>query len=46
MLFYLNHTRFFGETGGLERPLADYFRRTLWVAGSGTNSPPLPALDR
>lgn len=39
VLFYLDHTGFFAEAGGLSRPLADYFTHNFWVAGSGTNSP-------
>ncbi|MCH0568440.1 amidohydrolase family protein [Streptomyces sp. MUM 136J] len=39
VMFYLDHTGFFAEAGGLQRPLADYFRQNFWVAGSGTNSP-------
>jgi predicted TIM-barrel fold metal-dependent hydrolase len=39
ILFYLDHTGFFAEAGGLRQPLADYFKQNFWVAGSGTNSP-------
>ncbi|MDH2388707.1 amidohydrolase family protein [Streptomyces sp. HNM0663] len=39
VLFYLDHTGFFADAGGLARPLADYFRQNFWVAGSGTVSP-------
>ncbi|RKN41276.1 amidohydrolase family protein [Streptomyces hoynatensis] len=39
VLFYLDHTGCLAEAGGLERPLADYFRRNFWIAGSGTVSP-------
>ncbi|MGV9777458.1 amidohydrolase family protein [Streptosporangium sp. NPDC003464] len=39
VMFYLDHTGFFAEAGGLQRPLADYFKQNFWVAGSGTNSP-------
>jgi predicted TIM-barrel fold metal-dependent hydrolase len=39
VLFYLDHTGFFAEAGGLRQPLADYFKQNFWVAGSGTNSP-------
>ncbi|MEU3077742.1 hypothetical protein [Streptomyces laurentii] len=38
VLFYLDHTGFFAESGGLRQPLADYFKH-FRVAGSGTNSP-------
>ncbi|MGW0194760.1 amidohydrolase family protein [Nonomuraea sp. NPDC003201] len=39
VMFYLDHTGFFAQAGGLQRPLADYFKQNFWVAGSGTNSP-------
>ncbi|MET8629706.1 amidohydrolase family protein [Kitasatospora sp. NPDC004669] len=38
-MFYLDHVGFFAETGGLRQPLADYWKKNFWVAGSGTNSP-------
>jgi len=38
-MFYLDHTGFFAEAGGLRQPLADYWKQNFWVAGSGTNSP-------
>ncbi|WP_345408800.1 amidohydrolase family protein [Nonomuraea salmonea] len=38
VLFYLDHIGFFAQAGGLPRPLADYFERNFWVAGSGTVS--------
>jgi predicted TIM-barrel fold metal-dependent hydrolase len=39
VLFYLDHTGFFADAAGLDRPLADYFKQNFWVAGSGTVSP-------
>nr|WP_205752478.1 amidohydrolase family protein [Cryptosporangium phraense] len=38
VLFFLDHTGYFAEAGGLQRPLLDYFRQNFWVAGSGTVS--------
>ncbi|MFD7658416.1 amidohydrolase family protein [Actinosynnema sp. NPDC059797] len=38
VLFYLDHVGFLQEAAGLRQPLADYFRRNFWVAGSGTVS--------
>ncbi|MFJ3976479.1 amidohydrolase family protein [Streptomyces sp. NPDC090021] len=39
VLFYLDHTGFFADAGGLARPLTDYFKQNFWIAGSGTVSP-------
>ncbi|MGW4116238.1 amidohydrolase family protein [Actinosynnema sp. NPDC004786] len=38
VLFYLDHVGYLGDQAGLARPVADYFRRNFWVAGSGTVS--------
>ncbi|WP_116200253.1 amidohydrolase family protein [Amycolatopsis circi] len=38
VLFYLDHVGFLQEMAGLRQPLADYFRRNFWIAGSGTVS--------
>ncbi|GII82179.1 amidohydrolase [Sphaerisporangium siamense] len=39
VLFYLDHVGCFADAAGLDRPLADYFTRNFWIAGSGTVSP-------
>lgn len=38
VLFYLDHVGVLQDMAKLRQPLADYFRRNFWVAGSGTVS--------
>lgn len=37
--FFLDHIGFLQQSVKIERPLLDYFKRNIWITGSGTQSP-------
>lgn len=38
VLFFLDHVGYLQQSVQIQRPLIDYFRRNIWITGSGTQS--------